>query len=83
MKKNNQNAPETPEEEKRETVPGEAAQEPQPADAAEPEQAPAEAAEEAPAEAGIDEWRSALETAVAQRDSYLDSLRRTDRKSVV
>ncbi|MBQ6595082.1 MAG: nucleotide exchange factor GrpE [Clostridia bacterium] len=77
MKKNKKNAPETPEEEKRETAPGEAAQEPQPADAAEPEQAPAEAAEEAPAEAGIDEWRSALETAVAQRDSYLDSLRRT------
>lgn len=28
-------------------------------------------------EAGIDEWRAALETAVKQRDEYLDSLRRT------
>ncbi len=28
-------------------------------------------------EASIDEWRAALETAVRQRDDYLDSLRRT------
>ena len=28
-------------------------------------------------EASIDEWREALETAVKQRDDYLDSLRRT------
>ena len=28
-------------------------------------------------EASIDEWRDALETAVKQRDEYLDSLRRT------
>ena len=41
-----------------------------------------EAAEEAQAaaeetEASIDEWRAALETAVKQRDEYLDSLRRS------
>ena len=34
-------------------------------------------AEEAQPEATIEQWQAALETAVAQRDEYLDSLRRT------
>lgn len=43
-----------------------------------PEAAQAEAAEPAQEpEATIDEWREALETAVKQRDEYLDSLRRS------
>jgi len=33
--------------------------------------------QEAAVEASIDEWREALETAVKQRDEYLDSLRRS------
>lgn len=33
--------------------------------------------EEEQKEASVDEWREALETAVKQRDDYLDSLRRT------
>ena len=38
-----------------------------------------QAAEDTPEEkeASIDEWREALETAVKQRDEYLDSLRRS------
>lgn len=36
-----------------------------------------EAQAEEQKEASIDEWREALETAVKQRDDYLDSLRRT------
>ena len=39
------------------------------------ETAETEAAEQA--EATIEQWQAALETAVAQRDEYLDSLRRT------
>lgn len=35
------------------------------------------AEEEQQKEASVDEWREALETAVKQRDDYLDSLRRT------
>ena len=34
-------------------------------------------AEEAQPEATVEQWQAALETAVAQRDEYLDSLRRT------
>jgi len=37
----------------------------------------AQAAAEEETEASIDEWRAALETAVKQRDEYLDSLRRS------
>ena len=37
----------------------------------------AQAAVEEETEASIDEWRAALETAVKQRDEYLDSLRRS------
>ncbi len=37
----------------------------------------AQAAAEEETEASVDEWRAALETAVKQRDEYLDSLRRS------
>lgn len=40
------------------------------------EQAEAQNAEQS-GEASIEQWQAALETAVAQRDEYLDSLRRT------
>ena len=45
----------------------------------EPVEQAAEAAEQAEesCEATIEQWQAALETAVAQRDEYLDSLRRT------
>ena len=43
----------------------------------EPELQAAEPAEGEETEATIDEWREALETAVKQRDEYLDSLRRS------
>ncbi len=45
------------------------------AEAVETEQTTAESAQET--EASVDEWRAALETAVKQRDEYLDSLRRS------
>ena len=45
------------------------------AEAVEMEQTTAESAQET--EASVDEWRAALETAVKQRDEYLDSLRRS------
>lgn len=37
----------------------------------------AQAAEEKQEEASVEQWQAALETAVKQRDEYLDSLRRT------
>jgi len=60
-KKDNQNKTAAPEEAVQEPV----------------EQAAAEPQEEQQAEATIEQWQAALETAVAQRDEYLDSLRRT------
>ena len=51
----------------------EAAAPEQPEKAAEPAEVPAE---EAP-QADLSQWQAALETAVKQRDEYLDSLRRT------
>ena len=45
------------------------------AEAVETEQTAAESTQET--EASVDEWRAALETAVKQRDEYLDSLRRS------
>ena len=48
-----------------------------PENEAAPETATEEAAAEQTGEASIAEWQAALETAVKQRDDYLDSLRRT------
>ena len=48
-----------------------------PENEAAPEMATEEAAAEQTGEASIAEWQAALETAVKQRDDYLDSLRRT------
>lgn len=45
--------------------------------AAEPVTEEAQQAAESQGEATIEQWQAALETAVAQRDEYLDSLRRT------
>ena len=61
-KKDNQNKTVAPEETVQETV---------------DQAAEAEVQEEQQAEATIEQWQAALETAVAQRDEYLDSLRRT------
>lgn len=55
-----------------------AVQEPETAEAAQAEQPQAEAAAEEPQqEFSVEQWQAALETAVKQRDEYLDSLRRT------
>ena len=51
-------------------------EQPEPAEPEQPEAAPAEA-EEGEHEATVEEWQAALETAVKQRDEYLDSLRRS------
>ena len=56
-------------------TPDEAVQEPVSAEAAQPENE--EAVETQQGEATIEQWQEALETAVKQRDEYLDSLRRT------
>ena len=58
------------------TAPEEAVQDPvEQADVEAQAQAYAEGAEQA--EATVEQWQAALETAVRQRDEYLDSLRRT------
>ncbi len=58
------------------TAPEEAVQDPvEQADVEAQVQADAEGAEQA--EATVEQWQAALETAVRQRDEYLDSLRRT------
>ena len=58
------------------TAPEEAVQDPvEQADVEAQAQADAEGAEQA--EATVEQWQAALETAVRQRDEYLDSLRRT------
>ena len=58
------------------TAPDEAVQDPvEQADVEAQAQADAEGAEQA--EATVEQWQAALETAVRQRDEYLDSLRRT------
>ena len=62
-KKNENNANPAPEEAVQEPVSEEAE--------------PQAAAEETQGEATIEQWQAALETAVKQRDEYLDSLRRT------
>ena len=56
-----------------------AVQEPETAEAEQAEQPQAEAAAEEPQqqEATVEQWQAALETAVKQRDEYLDSLRRS------
>ena len=64
-KKDNQN-PTAAEEQATETV-----------NAAEPATEEAQQGAENQGEATIEQWQAALETAVAQRDEYLDSLRRT------
>ena len=64
-KKDNQN-PTAAEEQATETV-----------NAAEPATEEAQQGAESQGEATIEQWQAALETAVAQRDEYLDSLRRT------
>lgn len=64
-KKDNQN-PTAAEEQATETV-----------NAAEPATEEAQQGAETQGEATIEQWQAALETAVAQRDEYLDSLRRT------
>lgn len=76
-KKENQQpeAPETAQESAAPQTPQDAPAEPEQA-SAEPEKA--EGAEKAqPGEASVEQWQAALETAVQQRDGYLDSLRRT------
>ena len=65
-KKENQQANAAPEEAVQDSVNPEERVEAQPAE---------EGAEQA--EATVEQWQAALETAVAQRDEYLDSLRRT------
>lgn len=73
MKKNNQNKANAPEE----TVQEPAEQVSQPEQQPETtEQQPEQQAEQQ-TEATVEQWQAALETAVAQRDEYLDSLRRT------
>ena len=64
-KKDNQN-PTAAEEQATDTV-----------NAAEPATEEAQQGAESQGEATIEQWQAALETAVAQRDEYLDSLRRT------
>ena len=64
-KKDNQN-PTAAEDQATETV-----------NAAEPATEEAQQGAESQGEATIEQWQAALETAVAQRDEYLDSLRRT------
>ena len=69
MKKKDKNS-ETPE---KEQVP----ESPQPQPEAEQPEVAQDAQADAEQEASIDQWREALETAVKQRDEYLDSLRRS------
>lgn len=61
------------------TNPTAEAAEQEPVTPEEAEPAPVQAAEEEPqqSEASLEQWQAALETAVQQRDEYLDSLRRT------